>query len=370
MKKYKLYSLKASALLAGSATIIALSGCANKEYHDIGGKIMHAEDISKNDFNEVYIGFSDITDDNLTKIPSDIKKLDIQDCYYLTSLDSLPQICPDIEELTVGLCPSITDFSFIYQLPNLKKVTFYECAGIDYELYTYLTNHGIENNITEVDLKANIMIDNIIKETINDQMTDEEKIKAITLYMVDNFEYDDQYTTDSNIYPLTSMLQNKKGVCAGYAYLANVLLRKANVNANYVVDYDHAWNIIKQDDKYYYLDTTNVDDLIVRSTVKAFDISPYYMSNPSDTMFTSMTPYNAPDNTVIIPKSFVEDIKRGENKKTLVEKYGHNAVAYWFVILGIPNILALSFLATQMKRYFQEVGKHKNSNSQEKTRSH
>ena len=57
------------------------------------------------------------------------------------------------------------------------------------------------------------------------------------------------------------MLDNKGGVCASYAYLTNVLLRKAGIESYEITSDSHAWNVIELDGKYYYLDGINASGM-------------------------------------------------------------------------------------------------------------
>ena len=348
-------------LLSASMTLLTTSGCSkDTEYEDIPTHITHADSIEDNIINDsiLVMHFSDITDEDLASIPSDVDHLQFEDCYFLNNLDQLPKLFPNLKVLTIIHCPSVVNLDFIYDMPNLTFFCCDDCAGVNQELKDYLDEHNIDNNITERDIMVSKKIDEIYASIIKDDMTDEEKIRAITCYIVDNYDYDEEYITESNLDPLYSMVTTNKGVCAGYAYLADVLLCKAGINSHYVIDADHAWNIIEEDDKYYYLDTTNIDTNDYISSIKKLNSAPYYMSSPNNTYASSMTPYNAGEGKIIMPKSFVDDIAAGEDIKTLKEKYNGDFVLYWLKSL-IPTILIIGLaggaLSVQLKSLIKQA---------------
>ena len=136
-------------------------------------------------------------------------------------------------------------------------------------------------------------------------------------------------------------------MCASYAYLTNILLNKAGIKSFEITNDRHGWNIIKLDNKYYYIDTTNMDDSdFYNFLLKVLNISKYYII---DTEATLTTPMSSPsDETTIIPLSLIEDIKAGRNDKDLIEKYeGYignisviiGAVLSWLSIRYAPFLL-------------------------------
>ena len=374
LNKDKIKKIGNYILIASTSTLLLLTGCENKdkiENDELFINITHADSL-ENPLNEgnVSLYFSDITDKDLEKLSADINHLQLEHCYFLHNLDKLPELCPNIKVLKISHCPSVIDLSFIYDLPNLEIVELNNCPGVTRELRDYLNNHNIENNITQNDIYAAEQIDKIYNHVIKDDMSDEEKIKAITLYIIDNFEYDEDYEIESNLNPLVSMTFDYKGVCAGYAYLADALLCKAGINSYYVINKEHAWNLIEEDDKYYYLDTTYLDANDAYGNIKYFDNYPTYMSSPAKIGDSSMSAYNAGDKKIIMPKEFVEDIEAGEDLKTLKEKYRGDCVVYW-LNLFIPTLIVLglasgtlyfevkAFLKEQKQAKKEKEDKHK-----------
>lgn len=325
-KKYVLITIPTIALMA------SFTGC-NKEVDDtdLNSYVDSVDEISDEriENNTLVLNYSDINDDDLYKIPSYVESLSFYECYFINDLSSLPDICPNLKYLYISNCSSLTSLDFVYELPNLESFKIYGSAYVNEDLVTYLDSNNITHNIGANELKLAHKVDNIVDSIITDDMSDMDKIKAITNYLIDNYEYDEYYTNESNFKPLESMLNYKRGVCAGYAYLANVLLRKANVNSYEVINDVHAWNLIEEDDKYYYLDITNLDSNGLKFAVKAFDHSPMFLSDPNQINLTGMSSYDEGLSKVVIPKSLVEDIAKGEELKNLYERYGTDFITFY-----------------------------------------
>ncbi len=101
----------------------------------------------------------------------------------------------------------------------------------------------------------------IINGTVTADSTDYGKIKAIYEYLIDSTSYvaseDDQ--------SIAGTFWKKEAVCAGYAKAFQYLAERFGVYSIYVEgdannsDEEHAWNIVRLDGNYYYVDVTNGD---------------------------------------------------------------------------------------------------------------
>ena len=283
---------------------------------------------------------SNIDLEDLKENGKDIKSLYLSFCNYIDDLSIIVEYCPNLEILEIDRCPSIADLSFIYSLPNLKKVIIVESGYVTPELIEYLDSKGIEHNLTNRDLENTEALDNIISEIITEDMTDEEKIQAIVYYVIDNYKYKKKYQYDSNSKPLSCMFDNNGGVCASFAYFTNILLRKAGVNSCEVDSEDHAWVMVEVEGKYYYIDITNINQIpyISKLIIKHLNYGMYYMSDPGSTFISAMEDYDNIEK-VSIPLELIEDIERGEDEKTIIEKYGNSVpvviIELLIAIIGI-----------------------------------
>lgn len=116
----------------------------------------------------------------------------------------------------------------------------------------------------------NYIVDAKIKETINDNMTTEEKIKKVHDYIIDSTKYDTLKT--ENIHDDTyksntayGVLVQGYGICSGYADTISIFLNKLNIK-NYKISNDtHIWNLVHINGIWTHLDSTWDDPISDRN---------------------------------------------------------------------------------------------------------
>lgn len=92
-----------------------------------------------------------------------------------------------------------------------------------------------------------------------DGASDYEKVRAIYNYICANVVYDYDHLEDDDYrlkYTAYAAAINKTAVCSGVADLFYYLATSAGLEARITVNDVHAWNIVKVDGQYYYLDPT------------------------------------------------------------------------------------------------------------------
>ena len=121
---------------------------------------------------------------------------------------------------------------------------------------------------------------------------DIEKMRYIHDYLVDTIEYDQKFV-EKNIYNIYGALVPKTCVCEGYAKASQYLLNEAGLE-NIIITgtatnsdgktENHAWNYVNIDEKWYAIDTTWDDPIIVGGGKLTNTIRYRYFLKGSSTM--------------------------------------------------------------------------------------
>ena len=94
---------------------------------------------------------------------------------------------------------------------------------------------------------------------IPDNADDYTKVKTIYKLLISNVDYDLNAKQNQNI---ISVFLNKATVCHGYASAMSYMLNKVGIESTIVTGKtmdtgeNHAWNLVKEDGEYYFVDTT------------------------------------------------------------------------------------------------------------------
>ncbi|WP_242285562.1 transglutaminase domain-containing protein [Bacillus cereus group sp. BfR-BA-01394] len=157
--------------------------------------------------------------------------------------------------------------------------TEYSVKGIsgNYTFTLKVKYHESKGQTQYVKSQAKGIIDSIVKPG----MDEHEKVKVIHDFVVKHVSYD----TSKQAYSAYEALANSSAVCQGYALLTYQLLKEAGIQNHIVIGkgngQDHAWNLVKIDNKWYHLDTTfddPVPDKAGRVTYSYFNISDEQLS--------------------------------------------------------------------------------------------
>jgi transglutaminase-like putative cysteine protease len=101
-------------------------------------------------------------------------------------------------------------------------------------------------------------VDEILAQNNAHSLSDFDKIKFVNDFIVQNTVY--STNTTNSPHSAYTVLAEGKGVCQGYALLAQKMLTKLGIESLYVVGeaggVGHAWNLVKLNGGWYHIDTT------------------------------------------------------------------------------------------------------------------
>lgn len=191
--------------------------------------------------------------------------------YYYSLLDGTEKNCYD------KVCDAIENEEASVELEGIDKdqlARIFQSVYLDWPEYFWLDclQYTYNTNPTGVILNLNynyMGAEREKREAIVKQQSEEilagvpaggsdyDKVKYVFETLVDMTEYDLSAPDNQNIY---SVFGNWTTVCAGYAGATKYLLDRAGVDCIWVTGTGgggpHAWNIVKCDGQYYYVDTT------------------------------------------------------------------------------------------------------------------
>lgn len=143
---------------------------------------------------------------------------------------------------------------------DFDKTLFYDDGTLE---LGYLYS---KTQVVQMRSQLNAAADALVKKTVPPNATQFQKVLYIHDALANTTKYDKKAYTDKSMKgtepPFTAYgaLVNKLAVCNGYALAANLLLQKVGiesikVDGNAGGD-EHAWNLVKVDGAYYYMDVT------------------------------------------------------------------------------------------------------------------
>ena len=242
-------------------------------------KLKKASIYSYKEFDEVNkVSYSFLKD------AKNLKELDLNGVYvdndFIESLTSL-------EVLRIG--DNIINFDIDFsKLPNLKEVEFYNLN--EYDVATYLDDYTIRlledrgvcittsyvdlDKVVEINKELNKIVYSLGVTSMN---SDKEKLNAILTYILDNLSYDE--TTYQNIQNsmkddnlvnsfytngfLEGALNGDSAICGNYASLFQALANRLGMKSYFMVNDNHAWNLVSIDNEYYYVDPTYLEGVSI-----------------------------------------------------------------------------------------------------------
>ena len=170
----------------------------------------------------------------------------------------------------------------IFYIDTSKLILFYERDRLgNYNIYLkndnqtnnyFVNGFDNENDVEQAQEQINNIVQKI-EEKIQEMNTDYEKILYIHDWIVNNTKYDEKLskTNRNSIY---GVFIEKEATCGGYAKTFKYLIDRLNINCIIIQGEatseekteNHAWNYIQLDNKWYGVDCTWDDPIIIGDT--------------------------------------------------------------------------------------------------------
>ncbi len=186
----------------------------------------------------------------------------------LTPLENLPKL----KILDIDNCLLLESLDCIKNIKSLKELLADNCQMVlTEELLEYLKSNKIKTDFTERDLQIKNDVIGVYNSLELENLTEKEKIKVITQYVLDNMEYDfDSASKKTGEGIVSSRTYNDnayyyalkgKGCCRNYSALTTALMLMAGIEVYECKSDNHIWNLVKSENEYYWIDTTWIDVL-------------------------------------------------------------------------------------------------------------
>lgn len=191
-----------------------------------------------------------------------------------TTAQTTPQTTPVRENATTHATEPETTPATQTETKGQENVPATKPAAHDtsaYPAYSSSNNYSeltkSYSNVTEDDINT---INSILNSIIKPGMTETEKIRTVHNWIVCNTTYNDNYYDRGDSFNhVSNLLNNKTGVCQGYSVTFYIFMKQMGIPCTLVMgktdNVSHAWNAVKLDGNWYYIDVT-WDDPVVNGT--------------------------------------------------------------------------------------------------------
>ena len=172
--------------------------------------------------------------------------------FYCT--DEYSECINDVDSLANNQKVLSTINNFVHPFNSFRHL---ETSYDDYGKVTLKIEHIYSNN----DIKLiNAKVEKIEKEIWNSSMSNEDKIKEVHNYIINNSKYDKD-RSDNNIVKYKSdtaygSLLEGYSLCGGYTDAMELFLENMGIKSYKISSENHVWNAVNLNDAWYHLDLT------------------------------------------------------------------------------------------------------------------
>ena len=320
---------------------------------------------------EIRIINSYIQDDNLSYLKNavNLEALSL-DSSYIKDITSVKYLI-NIKKLSLS---SISNLSSLTPILNLKNLKTFNINGEEDLITLDIFNYIKDNNIIGDSYSSSDYIylqgweyknklDEIIKNLNLEDLSITDKIKKITLFVVDNMSYDDDCVTSKECtnkdisFNSVAMSLSYKGICYHYALLEAKLLNKAGIDAYLVSGFTikglgHEWVEVYLDGTWYAIDPTWIDTYNKNELLRKNGTTSFYMVDLSDT--TKATKYYKEHIPDVVPSKIVDVNGKYSEKEVITIISNDKMYEITSVILSIIAIVILFFMLRDIKNKFKK----------------
>lgn len=350
------------------------------------------ENIRVDKFNKMSvlsIDMSEVRDLEFLEYCPNLKKLEIRNAELLTDLhiDELNET--NIKEYyfffdrnyVLGHMNESADFSRLSHPENIKKISFMnnllqdELDGIIFKKYLNIANVNGNN----YDFLYDQLIDMVSNNNLDKNQNELIKFINICNYIVDYLYYDldirevlennseisrfsKEYSLakEYNKKCLTSVAGNSNsvsapGICANYSALLSAFCIQNNIEIYSITGTlngsEHAWNLVKFQDNYYYVDLTQLDIMDEYSSIVSNYKNYPSQENPCNLLNYLFIPLDSELASNYLPKDSIEDIISQKVSTSPDDKFfgtlvnEKNEIKWYLLLSTILNLTLLCELA-------------------------
>ena len=155
------------------------------------------------------------------------------------------------------------DKTYISSFNNLvSPFNEYDTVSVSVNIRGKIDIEFTENYTQEEISIINQKLDQILNETITNNMSDYDKIRTLHDYIINNSKYDNQ----NDIYKhATGLLLYGRGNCSAYTDTMALLLNRLKIPNYRIASDEHTWNLVYIDGSWKHIDLTWDDPVIVNA---------------------------------------------------------------------------------------------------------
>jgi len=173
--------------------------------------------------------------------------------YSLLDLNDLKD-CFNLEYMELRRCPNVKNIEVLNDLSSLSSLELDEfcCIWLNGNLLSKLPLSP-DSKVYYMDLINELDI--IVTDIINEGMSEEEKLNAIILYVVNYIDYDpdvsfeveghENLVNEYNKHPIYYALKSDVGICVNYGCLFKALADRVGLDNYQPKSESHTWNMVR-----------------------------------------------------------------------------------------------------------------------------